>query len=361
MHVVAHLSGALQRRVVPMRRFARSVTALAVAYAVGIIAWQMLRLVAGDRWWWLALGNAFSPYLFLPLVALLPLAVLTRRRTAIVATIGPLVVFLVLYGGLFLPKISRAEADDAATLRVMTLNLLVLNGDGSAVEQRIRAESPDVICLQELTPRMAGDLEQRLGDEYPYFSLVPEGDTSGVGLFSRYPLRDEGELPDPAAEAGRWRHGAQAVTVDYQGRSVLVLNIHALPHYLEFGDPRWPERFELGFHVREQQIQAWMDWIEQYNGPVVAAGDLNFTDQNRAYRLMAEQLNDAHRQAGCGLGHTWNASSRRFMGVPFPSRLLRLDYVWYSDHWKALDVHVGAWDGQSDHLSVVAELLLESD
>jgi endonuclease/exonuclease/phosphatase (EEP) superfamily protein YafD len=344
-----------------MRRFARFITALTAGYAVGIVAWQVLRLVAGDRWWWLALANAFSPYLFLPLVALLPLAVLARRRVAFVATVVPLVVFLVLYGGLFLPQISRAGADDATTLRVMTLNLLVLNDDGAAVQRQIQAESPDVICLQELTPRMAADLEQRLGDEYPHFSLMPEGDTSGAGVFSRYPLRDEGELPDPAAEAGWWRHGAQAVTVDYLGRSVLVLNIHALPHYLEIDDPRWAERFEQGFQMREKQIKAWMDWVQQYDGPVVAAGDLNFTDQNRAYRLMAGQLNDAHRQAGYGLGHTWHAYSRGFVGLPLPSRLLRLDYVWYSDHWKALEVRVGDWDGQSDHLSVVAELLLASD
>jgi endonuclease/exonuclease/phosphatase (EEP) superfamily protein YafD len=90
-------------------------------------------------------------------------------------------------------------------------------------------------------------------------------------------------------------------------------------------------------------------------------GDFNFTDQNAAYRILAEELSDAHRGAGWGLGHTFPAVGTQIGRVPFPPRLLRLDYVWHSVHWEVLHAEVGEWDGQSDHRPVFASLLLKSE
>jgi endonuclease/exonuclease/phosphatase family metal-dependent hydrolase len=114
----------------------------------------------------------------------------------------------------------------------------------------------------------------------------------------------------------------------------------------------------MGVQLREQELESWMEWVEQQADPVIAAGDFNLTDQNAGYGLVAEQLNDAHRRAGWGWGHTWQAFRSEYAGLPLPSRLLRLDYVWYSDHWQVTDAWVGDWDGQSDHLPVFAILIL---
>ena len=341
-----------------MRRIADLLTAARVVYAVTIVGWQALRLVFGDRWWWLAVANTFSLYLFLPLAFLAPLALLSRRRAAILATLVPLVILLLLFGGLFLPRVSPATASEAALFRVLTLNVLYLNDDGAAVQRLVQDEQPDVICLQELTPRIAADLEVRLRDAYPYRFLLPEEGTTGIGVFSRYPLHDEGELPDPAEEVGWWWNGAQVVTVDMGGRQVKLLNVHAIPPPSSISASRWSEIFETVVRLREQELELWMDWVEQQDGPVVVAGDFNLTDQNAGYRLVAARLNDAHRRAGWGWGHTWQAYRSGYAGLPLPSRLLRLDYVWYSDHWQAVESHVGAWDHQSDHLPVVAALTL---
>jgi endonuclease/exonuclease/phosphatase (EEP) superfamily protein YafD len=239
------------------------------------------------------------------------------------------------------------------------LNVLYSNDDGAAIERLVRAElpdRPDLICLQELNPRLAGDLVARLGSEYPYYALLPEEDPTGLGLFSRYPLRDEGEIPDPA-----WKHGAQVVTVVFEEQPVLVLNVHALSPTWPRLARDWPPRFEAEFQAREQEIRLWLDRVGQHHGPVILAGDLNSTDQNASYRLLAGHLRDAHRQAGWGLGHTAPASVEGLDRVPSPSRLFRIDYVWHSDHWQALDAHVGEWDGQSDHLPIFATLHLQAE
>ena len=329
-------------------------------YATGVVLWQALRLAFGDRWWWLALANTFSLYLFLPLALLVPLGLLSRRRSALLVLGVPLAVFLALYGELFLPHATPAKAEGATALRIMTLNVLTLNKEGATIEALVRDTAPDIVCLQELTPAMAGDLVMRLGSDYPHYELLPERDTSGVGVFSRYPLVDAGELSDPAQEEGRWRHGAQVMTVDVDGQNVHLLNIHALPHYLTFANPQWATYFEMGFRLRERQLQRWMDWIAGQDMPLIAVGDFNLTDSSAGYRIVAEHLADAHRQAGWGWGHTWPARSNRFLGMPFFSRLLRLDYVWHSTHWQVLDVRVAEWDRQSDHLPVVATLMLRT-
>jgi endonuclease/exonuclease/phosphatase (EEP) superfamily protein YafD len=313
-----------------------------------------LRLIAGDRWWWLALANVASLYLFLPLVVLLPLAIWSRNRAAIVATAAPLVVFVFLYGGLFLPRVAPQRASGTAPLRILTLNVLGGNDDGAPVAQLVTEESPDLVCLQELNPRMAEDLVARLGQEYPYYALLPEEGVTGLGVFSRHPLQDGGEIPDPA-----WAHGAQVVTVEFEGRPVLVLNVHAMTSWLSIGSRSWGTgRFEQTFRLREQQARLWLERVAQHDGPAIVAGDCNTTDQNESYRLLAAELRDAHRRAGWAWGHTFPAIRGYFGPIPAPRRLLRLDYVWHSEQWGALAARVGRWDGQSDHRPLVITLLL---
>lgn len=355
-----------------MRHIAWPVAALSVTYAVAIVAWQVLRLVVGDRWWWLAAANVLSLYLFLPLVVLLPLAWLgvvwlkrdgaarAAHRTAIVSaaavTAVPALIFFSLYGGLYLPTAAPEGDGREESLKVMTLNVLFTNDDGAAIERLVQAESPDLVCLQELNPHLASDLVARLGGEYRYHALLPEVSPTGLGVFSRTPLHDEGEIPDPA-----WKHGAQVVTVELGGRQVLVLNIHALAPSWPRLSRDWADVFELEFQLREQQVSRWLDRVQQHAGPAIVAGDLNSTDQNETYRLLGAQLEDAHRRAGWGLGHTAPASREGLDRVPSPSHLFRIDMVWYSDHWRAQQAYVGEWDGQSDHLPVFAELLLKPE
>ncbi len=306
------------------------------------------------------MANVLSLYLLLPSGVLWPLVWLgsrgwpaASRRVVITAAMLPLGILLLLYGGLFLPRIAPTASGDAQTLKVMTLNVLYSNDDGSALERLIQAEAPDLVCLQELSPRLAADLAARLAEGYPYRALMPEEGVTGLGVFSRHPLRDEGEVPDPA-----WKHGAQVVTVEFGGRSVLVLNVHALSNSWPRLSRAWPPAFERESRLREEQIRRWLDRLARHEGPAVVAGDLNTTDQNGAYRMMATRLTDAHRSAGWGLGHTAPASTAGLDRVSSPSRLWRIDLVWHSDHWRALASHVGEWDGQSDHLPVFAELVL---
>jgi len=301
-------------------------------------------------------ANSLSLYLLLPPAVAWPLALLSRRRLAVAGATLPLILLLVSYGGLFLPQVGPGRDEGGARLRVMTANVLYLTDDGAALDRLVRAESPDLLCLQELNPRLAEDLVARLAGDYPYYVLLPEEGTSGLGLFSRYPLHDVGEIPDPA-----WQHGAQTATITVAGRPVLVLNVHATPLIFAF-DPEYSAADVVErYREREEEARLWRDWAAQHDGPVIVAGDLNATDQNLSYRLLAAGLQDAHRQAGRGLGHTWPAYRWWLGRILVLDRLWRVDYVLASEDWQVASSRVGPWDGRADHLPVVADLVLEPE
>jgi hypothetical protein len=73
-------------------------------------------------------------------------------------------------------------------------------------------------------------------------------------------------------------------------------------------------------------------------------------------------LHDAWREEGFGLGHTFPGSdipgsSRPNFGSWYvPQWLARIDYIFYSTHWEALEARLARVDGVSDHRGVVAIL-----
>lgn len=339
-----------------MRRvlIARLIVAVCVVYGIAIVAWQILRVVVGDRWAPVAAADLVSIYLFLPLIVLLPLAFLMRRGVAIVGVLVPFIIFLLLYGVMYLPNLPPNPGAESAAFRVLSLNARSDRADGAGIEELVSTQEPDLIALQELTPRLKDDLTSRLGAEYPYQAYLRVEGVTGLGLFSRAPLDNVHEIPEPD-----WGRHSLAATVSVGGLNAFVINVHNWPSW---APPTSlypvPMGFERSFRVREEQAQLWIERLEEFGGPALVIGDFNFTDQTTAYGLLADELHDAHRQVGQGLGHTFPSDSKGVKGLVLPRRILRLDYVWYSDHWEAVDFQVGEWDGQSDHYPVIADFLL---
>ena len=105
----------------------------------------------------------------------------------------------------------------------------------------LRDSGADVIAMQELNSRMAAAIQEQLTREYPFQVLDPRDTDSGMGVISRYPFRRLNEQL-----SGAWLGQPQALSIDVQGVSIRVLNMHAM-------SPRFKQ---LEWTVRERERQA---------------------------------------------------------------------------------------------------------
>lgn len=325
------------------------IIAMCHIYALGMIAGVVGRWLIGDQSAVLFMFSTFSFYLFLPTL-LLPFAALFLRRRELWASFAVLMLlWAALYGRLWQPKPpgqTRSAAGDATTLRVMTYNMFGANPYPDEVVASIRAADPDLVAIQELNPQTAEVVRRDLRAVYPYQLLDPQHGVSGMGFLSRYPFRP---ITATLAAPG-WVGAPQLLTLDVNGMPVTVLHLHPRPTF--FGPPAAMRRT---IQMREQQLRAAMDFAATRSGPMLALGDMNATDQNEAHQILAEHFEDAWLEAGWGWGGTWPG-----IGLPvIPSWLLRIDYIFHSPHFRAIEAHVGPWDGASDHRPVRATLVLE--
>ena len=321
-------------------------------YSGVVLGFVVLQRTALGDAWPMRLATNFLPYLFLPLLLLVPLALISKSRLAKLVICLPCALFLLLYGQLFLPRLGSVSGGSEQTLKVMTYN--VTRGD-PGVEQIlsiIQSEDADIVALQEVPPELAEALAQ-LGDRYPYLALHPTPDGyAGSAVLSRYPL--SGDEVFPLVEGA---HLSQQVVIDALGTEIHLLNVHLQP-------PRVPVRrggsrilVPAGYDTstQDRELERLFREMERLEGPTIVVGDFNMTDHSPGYRAIAGRLGDAYREAGWGFGHTFPDVEVRSIATPLP--VVRIDYVFHSHDMAARRAYVGDRGGP-DHRFLVAELSL---
>jgi vancomycin resistance protein VanJ len=321
-------------------------------YAAIIVLWFLLHGCFGDTIWWLALLNAFAPFFFLPLILLVPACVVYRHPAFWRSVALPLVIFVFLYGELFLPNTPVRDAD---SITVMTFN--IWGGSRSPETAHVIVENglPDVVALQELTPQMADVFLEEIGDSYPYRLLAPEGTYHGMGVLSRFPLT---EIDTTYLAHPWWR--VQAMRVEAPAGPFTLYNVHPdatnVLVYIEEG-MAIPAEVRSSMALRQQLIETLVADFSQRDGPIVVVGDFNSTDQSDVYALMRQHLTDAYRASGWGFGHTFPAYGGSFHGIPILSLQMRLDMVFFSEDFRAARAWVSRTYGESDHRPLLTELV----
>ncbi len=309
-------------------------------YAVGICLYLLLRIFTGYRLWPLALASNLLHWLLLPAFILLPIILWRRRWPTAGMLAAGLIAFIWLFGGLFLPRstIPTVHAGSDQTLTVMTLNT---NDDNATPEELIpllHDSGADIVALQEVGPVLAAALDDNLLDEYPYRDYIGYG-VPGIGLLSRYPIVEHKIIVNETA------FPYLITTLSVDGQKLFVINVHPPPPALTSRE---------GY--RSQSIGEISFFVDLATGgkPTILMGDFNAVDQSADYRLLVDAgLHDAFREAGWGFGSTW---PDRDVAPVFENPVIRIDYVWHTDHFEAQQAWVGPGTG-SDHRPVLAELV----
>ncbi|MBN2305515.1 MAG: endonuclease/exonuclease/phosphatase family protein [Anaerolineae bacterium] len=319
-----------------------------VLYGLGISGYLLARVTVGERWNVIAFANNFVPWWALGCLVLAGIGLISRRRWVLIAVQLPgLIAFVVLYGGLLLPRGSAASAGDGPRLTVATYNTLSSTSDPARVVNVIAGLDADIVGLQELGPVHTDRIADELAEQYPYQSLHPALPVHGVGLLSRYPIL-EATAFEPVP--GAMLHMRAVLDVD--GVRLTVYVAHPPPPKQAFSPLTYNAEY------RDRQIAILRDdYLTHDTGPVIVMGDFNMTDQSDAYRALDRLLDDAYREAGRGLGFTFPGSIKSALVVMPP--LLRIDYVWYNTYFVAVDAWKVNDSGTSDHYPVAAILTLK--
>ena len=290
-----------------------------------------LRWRGGDRPAELAIIG-LTPFLALPLVALVVGAWRSRSAGLRVATALVLASFLVAMNPVSAVVGCGGEApEDAVT--IYTANVLRGGGRPVDIAGAIVAEGADVVVLQELTWDVLQELraDPRL-DAYPHRSDGGEHAVSGKAIWSRWPLSDIEIEPFAVSRL-------VSATVESPDGPFRVANIHTAAPMAAANVGPWKAQFE---QLRSLGLDQ----------PRILAGDFNATGDHRPFRdLLDRGWTDVHEPKGCGYDATWPTG--RLTPVP----VYRLDHVLVTDHFEVLDVRLADPAG-SDHRPVVAELRL---
>lgn len=325
-------------------------------YAVMLYVFLGLRNGFSDRFWWVSFASNFTLFLFFPLLIFVPLAWLLRVRWALALMIPLCVGGAWMVGRNFIPK-AIVPAD--APINITTFNLWLHNWNLHRVNEWLETTTPDIVLMQE-APWFWHEGIPELRALYPYASgqqFIEQGNAKLI--LSRYPIRSVTTFQLTDRDIFR----QQRAVIDVNGREIAVYNVHLYPLKGEHPRYQFPGRWEFPLwnmifafddHIRREQVDELLARLADESLPFVVGGDFNFSDQTVLYERLAAQLEDGFRAAGWGMGWTWPADEAEGISGAVPL-LARVDYIWHSSHFRAVQAQVAPPLG-SDHLGLTVTL-----
>lgn len=318
---------------------------LGILYVLGLLVLLLQHSLLPQRDGLLALTQVFEPYLFAPLLVVLPLALL-RRSALLWGAIGICGLIGLLRMGPTWISLPPLETPDAYRFSAATWNMYVANDDFDEIGPTIAAAEANIVAMQEFTPGHRTTLENDavIAERYPFRYLEP-GDSDGMGILSTFPILDQGilrNLDRPEAFPVLWAR------LDLgENRTLMVVTAHPRAPHTPFRDRfPFPRAFDTsGGRADIAFLRAFIDPLLASNEPVLLLGDFNLTEREPAYHDVSAGLTDAHLETGLGSGNTWILSPVRRLNAG----LLRIDYLFSSPQVAPLRTSVNCAIVGSDH------------
>lgn len=310
--------------------------ALMGAYALSVTGFLVARWLVGDGVALIDFLNSIGHLLLIPALVALPLALLLRHWLNVMLLLPAVAAFAFFYGVFFLPPTSPAP-ENTPRLSLLSYNLLANGRPLDEAFAIVRDADADVVLLQEVSTRSAPQIRQTFADDYSYMLLHPHPryGTHGQGILSKLPVLEDRYFENLLL-------GNQRTVVQWRGQPLVLYNVHP-PHPglgNGFFDPA----------MRSDVLDVILQEASAETAPVIVAGDFNMSDLSRDYERFSSRYADAHRVAGWGMGWTFP------VGVVSPVALLRLDYVFYSPGWQAVESYRWPTSAGSDHYPLYVTL-----
>lgn len=211
------------------------------------------------------------------------------------------------------------------TLSVLSYNVRLFNAyekdpDTDAVQmisEILAEQDPDVVCIQEYYKPNKIDFS---GYPYKYIHFKSARAKLGHAYFSKYPLINTG-----AFDFDDTYNNTLFADVLKGNDTIRVYNVHLqsmgiIPRvrFLQKTDnEKLRKRISSAFTKQQSQIQAILKHQNNTNNRIIVCGDFNNTPFSYSYRMLTNDMQDAFRERGNGLGTTFEFDK-------FP---MRIDYI----------------------------------
>jgi endonuclease/exonuclease/phosphatase (EEP) superfamily protein YafD len=236
-----------------------------------------------------------------------------------------------------------ADVGEHVDVRVLSSNLHSGQADASSLVG-LAKETADVICVSELTPEeVRRFLLAGIEKQFPYSVLMPAPAAEGIGLWSRFPLKE-------FLWANHRTTGAAArLRVPGVRFDVLLASVHVI-------SPVAYGLSSVGDWRRQMATtKAELNDIADAAGPVavIVAGDFNSTPDMRQFRdLLSSGYHDAVEQTGAGFAPTFPSNT-------WLPPLITIDHV-LTRQAAAVSIRTVNVSG-SDHRSLLASVEVPVD
>lgn len=218
-------------------------------------------------------------------------------------------------------------------IRAMLMNLNASNGHTGQVLESIRTANPDLLLLEEVTPKWAAELAV-LENDYKYRIAEPQEGCFGIMLLSKYPLKNGRVVEIGSA-------GVPSITADvyFPRGEVSIVGTHPVP----------PVGGEYSTH-RNNQLAALPAIVKAQKNPALLMGDLNTTPWSPHFTRLVRDSGLKNSMKGFGFQPTWPANLS-LMRIP-------LDHVLHSPEITIHNRMIGG-DVGSDHFPVIVDFSME--
>ena len=260
---------------------------------------------------------------------------------------GPVVkiVAVVAVGISCVPIIRMPPGPDGAarhTFRLITANLFVENRDPREFVAFLIRQQPDIVVTQETTPAFQEAI--RHSGLFPFESSGDLRARDDKKVFSRFPVREETPVAEPAGSVPLARHPLRLL-LDTPSGPVVLYAVHP-------ESPRSPERWRQRNLYLEALTQSVL--LEPKALPVIVAGDWNTPPWSGYFRDFFERT--GYRSV---LGRPWPATTRFLMRLQnYVLFGAAIDHVALSPGLTMSQWKVGPKFG-SNHLPVVVDIGLK--
>ncbi len=269
----------------------------------------------------------------LPAYLVLVVAVFGRHRVLAIAAAAVCLV----HAGLFFSRLGFGDAPShtpgRATIRVFEANVLYLNKDLTQIGREISMAAPDVLVIEELTPRGLAQLRDSGAlSAFPFSVEREENSPSGTAIFAKWPLVDR---RDPLYTL----NALLGATLKHPSGDIEVYSVHV--------------------HSPTSSRQSWATQLADlkrlfatYTGkPTIMAGDYNATVDHKPLRdLLDIGVFDANEATGRELAGSWPNHTALWP-------VMLIDHIIVTGGIKPLHTFEGQGVG-SDHRPLIADVEL---